>query len=64
MEWYETMFDILDENDDTLEYTTEELNRYFTSGHLNATINEEEGEDMIDDDYVSSVPGILDVSRT
>ena len=48
------MFDILDENDDTLEYTTEELNRYFTSGHLNATI---------DDDNVS-IPGIIDVSRT
>ncbi len=47
MEWYEDIFDILDENHDTLEYTTEELNRYFTSGHINSTIDEEE---MIEDD--------------
>ncbi|CAF1316658.1 unnamed protein product [Adineta steineri] len=47
------MFDILDRNNDVLEYTKEELNRYFTSGHLSVTIDEEtaeEEENMIDDD--------------
>ncbi|CAF1203637.1 unnamed protein product, partial [Adineta steineri] len=55
MEWYDNVFDILDRNNDVLEYTKEELNRYFTSGHLNVTIDEEaaeqeEEDDMIDDD--------------
>ncbi|CAF1316710.1 unnamed protein product [Adineta steineri] len=55
MEWYDNVFDILDRNNDVLEYTKEELNRYFTSGHLNVTIDEEaaeqeEEDDIIDDD--------------
>jgi hypothetical protein len=50
MEWYEDIFDVLDENQDALEFTTEELNRYFTSGHINAMMGEEE---MIEDDSLS-----------
>ena len=42
MEQFDTIFDIIDENNDSLEYTTEELNRYFQSGHLNSIIDEEE----------------------
>lgn len=49
MECYEDMFDILDENHDDLEYTVEELNRYYTSGHIHSTMDEEE---MIEDDDI------------
>ncbi|CAF5035395.1 unnamed protein product, partial [Rotaria socialis] len=40
---------------DTLEYTDEELNRYFLSGHLPSIVSEEEEEEeeeIMDDDVV------------
>ncbi|CAF4754340.1 unnamed protein product, partial [Rotaria sp. Silwood2] len=37
----------IDDMNDGLQYTTDELNRYFQSGHLKSTINEEE---IIEDD--------------
>ena len=49
------MFDIIDDNNDELEYTDEELNRYFQLGHLNSIIDDEE---LIDD---ASVTDMLDI---
>ena len=49
---YEHMFDIFDNNHDSLEYTTDELNRYYMSGHLSTTTeHEEEEEDIVEEDY-------------
>ncbi|CAF4412976.1 unnamed protein product [Rotaria magnacalcarata] len=41
------MFDIVDDENDTLEYAEDELNKYYLSGHLNSMEHEDE---MIDDD--------------
>ncbi|CAF3440255.1 unnamed protein product [Rotaria socialis] len=46
-EEFDDIFNIFDDNKDTLEYTDEELNKYFYSGHLSAIVYEEE---TIDDD--------------
>ena len=43
---FNDIFDILDDNNDTLEYTDAELNRYFLSGHLKSIIEEEEMMDF------------------
>ncbi|CAF2104344.1 unnamed protein product [Rotaria magnacalcarata] len=40
------IIDIIDDDYDTLEYSNEELDEYFKSGHLNSIVNEEE---MIED---------------
>ena len=49
-------FDTIDDNNDGLQFTTEELNRYFLSGHLQSVMYEEE---MIDnDDYLSDLDNI------
>lgn len=55
---YENIFDITDENEDTLEYTTEELNRYFTLGCLYARTQveqeeEEEEEEVVNNDEIT-----------
>ncbi|CAF1450004.1 unnamed protein product [Rotaria sordida] len=43
MEEFHDMFDTIDENNDELEYTTDELNRYFFEvGHINSLIDESE----------------------
>ena len=55
MEQFDDIFDIIDENSDTLEYTTEELNRYFESGHLNSIIGEEE---IIEDESLNDMNSI------
>ncbi|CAF4640625.1 unnamed protein product [Rotaria socialis] len=47
VEDFEDMFDIVDDDNDTLEYTEDELNKYYLSGHLNSMTHEDE---MIDDD--------------
>ena len=44
--WHD-MFEISDETEDELEYTIEEVNRYFQSGHLKKSILDE--EEIIDD---------------
>lgn len=36
------MFHVLDQNNDELEYTDAELNRYFLSGHVNTLVGDEE----------------------
>lgn len=55
MEQYDIIFDVIDENNDSLEYTTEELNRYFESDHLNSVIDEEES---IEYDYFNDCNNI------
>ncbi|CAF4479566.1 unnamed protein product, partial [Rotaria magnacalcarata] len=42
IEGFEDIFDIIDNDNDIFEYTIEELNKYFISGHLNLIPNEEE----------------------
>lgn len=52
---FDDIFDISDDALDTLEYTDEELNRFFLSGHLPSMISEEETMDddsFKDDDAV------------
>lgn len=47
----ENIFDIFDENNDDLEYTNNELDQYYLSGHLNSMLIDEEPMDdmgMID----------------
>ena len=41
------LFDILEEDQDELKYTTKELNRYFEQGHLYSMVDE---EDLVDED--------------
>ncbi|CAF4549744.1 unnamed protein product, partial [Rotaria magnacalcarata] len=54
------IFDIIDDDNDTFEYTIEELNKYFISGHLNSIPNEEEIIDSENiDDYI-----VDDISMT
>ena len=48
MEQDDNIFDITDETNDSLQYTTEELNRFFEFGYFNSNINE---EDIIGDDF-------------
>lgn len=55
MEQINDIFDITDENNDAFDYTKEELNRYFESGHLHSLIYEEE---IIDDDFVNDLNNI------
>ncbi|CAF5215698.1 unnamed protein product, partial [Rotaria magnacalcarata] len=50
IEGFEDIFDTIDDDNDTFEYTIEELNKYFISGHLNSIPNEEE---MIDDEDIN-----------
>ena len=47
------IFEISDETQDELEYTIEEVNRYFQSGHLKNSILDE--EEIIDDDSLASL---------
>ncbi|CAF4608751.1 unnamed protein product, partial [Rotaria sp. Silwood2] len=47
---YKDIFDTIDDMNDGVQYTTDELNRYFQSGHLKSTINEEE---IIEDDILN-----------
>ena len=47
------IFEISDETQDELEYTIEEVNRYFQSGHLKISILDE--EEIIDDDSLASI---------
>ena len=58
MQWdiihgWNDMFEISDETEDELEYTIEEVNRYFQSGHLKTNIFDE--EEIIDDDSLVSL---------
>ena len=58
MQWdiihgWNDMFEISDETEDELEYTIEEVNRYFQSGHLKKSILDE--EEIIDDDSLVSL---------
>jgi hypothetical protein len=50
VEWPDDIFDILDDNNDECEHTTEELNCYFESGHLNSIMEEEV---VVEDDTLS-----------
>ena len=47
------IFEISDETENELEYTVEEVNRYFYSGHLKNSILDE--EEIIDDDSLLSL---------
>ncbi|CAF3740877.1 unnamed protein product [Rotaria sp. Silwood1] len=42
MKPYNDIFDLMDDINDELQFTAEELNRYFLLGHLKQTINEDE----------------------
>ena len=59
------MFDISDENVDALEYTTEELNRYYLSGHLRSILIDEEPMMDVDvaDDQSSHYDTVSDSIR-
>jgi len=47
MQWSNDIFDIIDDDTDELEYTTEQLSRYFQVGHINSMYDEEK---MVEDD--------------
>ena len=49
MEWYDNIFDVMDDGDDTTEYTSEELNRYYSSGHFQLNPNEWDEEEQIEE---------------
>ncbi|CAF1539752.1 unnamed protein product [Rotaria magnacalcarata] len=53
-EEFDDIFNIFDDDKDTLEYTGEEFNKYFFSGHLPAMVYEEEtmDDDSFQDDDV------------
>ena len=44
------IFDIIDDDNDPLQYKDDELNQYFFSGHLNSRIYGDEEEEAMDDD--------------
>ena len=52
IEEFDDIFDIVDDDYDTLEYTNGELNQYFKSGHLNSIVNE---DDNFNDDSNNDV---------
>ncbi|CAF4330507.1 unnamed protein product [Rotaria magnacalcarata] len=54
-EEFDDIFNIFDDDKDTLEYTDEEFNKYFFSGHLPAMVYEEEtmDDDSFQDDDVT-----------
>lgn len=56
IEHFNDIFDIIDDNHDPLEYTNDELNKYFFNGHFKFMINEEEtiDPDNIDNDMNDS----------
>ena len=60
-QWYDTIFDVYDDNNDTLEYTSEELNRYFYSSEQQTTMDEEE---TIADDVAMFIDNEIQVNRT
>ncbi|CAM4849173.1 unnamed protein product, partial [Rotaria magnacalcarata] len=49
---FEDFFDIIDDDSDQLEFTTEELNQFFLSGHLKSIVYEDEtiDDENLDDD--------------
>lgn len=55
IEQFDTIFDMTDDNNDGLEYSTDELNRYYQSGHLNSIMDE---EDNYEDDYFNDIHNI------
>jgi hypothetical protein len=50
MQWSNDIFDIIDDDTDQLEYTTEQLSRYFQVGHINSMYDEEK---MVEDDSLN-----------
>ena len=57
---FDDIFDIIDDALDTLEYTDEELNRFFLSGHLPSMISEEE-QTMDDDSFKDDAVVVVEV---
>ncbi|CAF1666695.1 unnamed protein product, partial [Adineta ricciae] len=49
MDWYDNIFDVMDDNEDVLEYTPQELNRFYKSAQFQSNIE----EDPIDDEQIT-----------
>ena len=58
IEGLDDIFDIVDDDNDTLEYEEDELNKYYLSGHLNSIEHEDE---MIDDDSYDNDSNVIEV---
>ncbi len=53
MEYSDNNFDIPDDDHDSVDFTNQELNRYFLEGHINSmTIMDE--EEMVEDDQFNN----------
>ncbi|CAF4936584.1 unnamed protein product, partial [Rotaria socialis] len=61
VEDFDDMFDIVDDENDTLEYAEDELNKYYLSGHLNSMEHEDE---MIDDDRYHNDLNVIEEIQT
>ncbi|CAF2115944.1 unnamed protein product [Rotaria magnacalcarata] len=61
VEDFDDMFDIVDDENDTLEYAEDELNKYYLSGHLNSMEHEDE---MIDDDRYHNNLNVIEEIQT
>lgn len=42
MDWSDNIFDVMDDNEDILEYTPQELNRFYKSAQFQSNIEEDE----------------------
>ncbi|CAM4974807.1 unnamed protein product, partial [Rotaria socialis] len=61
VEDFNGMFDIVDDENDTLEYAEDELNKYYLSGHVNSMVQEDE---MIDDDSYDNDINVIEEIQT
>ncbi|CAF1603708.1 unnamed protein product, partial [Rotaria magnacalcarata] len=61
VEDFDDIFDIVDDDNDTLEYEEDELNKYYLSGHLNSMAHEDE---MIDDDSYDNDLNVIEEIQT
>ncbi|UJR12991.1 hypothetical protein I4U23_000017 [Adineta vaga] len=62
MQWCDNIFDVIDDNEDILEYTPEELNRYYMSGQLRS--NFEEDNDNNNEEITSDIDTVLFADHT
>ncbi|CAF4465194.1 unnamed protein product, partial [Rotaria magnacalcarata] len=61
VEDFDDIFDIVDDDNDSLEYEEDELNKYYLSGHLNSMAHEDE---MIDDDSYDNDLNVIEEIQT
>ncbi|UJR34546.1 hypothetical protein I4U23_027323 [Adineta vaga] len=66
MQWYDNIFDVMDDNEDILECTPEELNRYYMSGQIRSNFEEEDDNNYsnINEEVTLDIDTILFADHT